>query len=144
MTVSLVEDDYVRELQDDRKTPIWIAELSNGSRVFMDDKRPGCQPPSAWLRLLAHVRDHRVTVRSLRLKFRTHEVFPLPENAPGYFFSKSMLGILGGGTHGFYLVGHVSQEAVSVQRWKVPELYLVEQEVRAVEECQRLIIWNTL
>ncbi len=140
MTLSFADDDYIRELQDDRGMAVWRARLSNGQGVVMDDGRPGVEPVSAWLRLADHCCQTGAHLTKLWLSFRTnvHQDI-LPENADGYFFCKSALGQRGSRqTHMFYLVGALTNGVLTVQKWRVPSLTHVANDVRdphAAPEC---------
>ncbi len=123
------EDDHVLWLQQDRGSAVWVAELDGGEEVYMDDGRPGADPPQAWLRLLASGR----TIRSLWLKFRSNEVRPLPRDAAGYFFCRSLVKTDGmASALSFYLIGHLEAGSgrLRVLRYLVPELVLVDESWR--------------
>jgi hypothetical protein len=128
MGVCTREDDYLRELQEDRGLAIWHVRLSNGEEVFQDDRRPGEYPASAWLRLGDYVREHKLRIMSLNLRFRTNrQDGGLSDQADGYFFVKSSLAFFGASsTIHFYLIGALQHGRIEVQRWQVPELILAE------------------
>jgi hypothetical protein len=138
------EDDYTRELETDRGQALWRAELSDGRVVVMDDGRPGCDPPSAWLRLADEVRRTGVRVVRLWPQFRDNAQRDcLPANADGYFFAKAVLGMWGlSDTLQFMLLGHLTENAIVVQRWSVPELILVDVERRDPEAAGDCLIRN--
>lgn len=138
------EDDYTMELETDRKTALWRAELSDGSVVCMDDHRPGVQPHSAWVRLAEHVGRTGLRIRRLWLQFRSnHKRDILPADADGYFFCKSALGSWGNPeTFSFYLVGYLQSEKLVVQRWSVPDLNLVDAEERDPARAGDCLIRN--
>ena len=123
------EDDFVRTLQLEKKTAIWIAELSDGRLVYQDDGRPGLDEPSAWKRLSLFLEKEVLKITNISLKFRSHKhTNILPSNQDGYFFSKSSAGLWGSRTtYHFYLLGHLCDGVIKVQKWKVPELLLIEQ-----------------
>lgn len=129
------EDDYTAELQTDRGQALWQAELSSGEVVTMDDQRPGVDEPSAWVRLGHYCRRNGLHVRRLWLKFRSNVARDiLPADADGYFFCKSVVGMMNSTeTYHFYLVGCLRDGELVVQRWQVPELVRIEQERRAVD-----------
>jgi hypothetical protein len=137
-------DDFVRELQDDRRTAVWRAHLTDGTEVWMDDGRPGSDPPSAWLRLRERVAKTGARITGLSLQFRSHKQENiLPADADGYFFRKSALGFLTGTeTVESYLVGHLTGGRLFVQRWRVPELVLVEEVERDPAEAGESLIVN--
>lgn len=109
----------------------WRVRLSNGEVVLQDDERPGVQPASAWQRLAEYVSSQRLTIEALWLVFRSNVVRPLPEHAGGYFFRNSSFGsMVGGQTASFFLIGYLHDGILRVQKWKVPELLIAEQEFR--------------
>ncbi len=71
--VSLSPDDYVEEMQE-RRYAVWIAKLTDGTSVWMDDGRPGVRPDSAWLRLCDYVAVHKLRIVDIDLKFRTNRI----------------------------------------------------------------------
>lgn len=132
MSLSYTQDDFVWALQDERATAIWVALLADGRQVFMDDTRPGEEPSSAWLRLRASGEK----VVGLHLRFRSNAVHPLPVGAEGYFFSKSVARTDGlPHTLAFYIIGVLTNHKVMLQRYKVPELTLVDSFDRDEVDC---------
>ena len=122
-------DDYTQEkwLSEAR----WIAVLSTGEQVLQDDDRPGVEPKSAWLRLGEHVKKTGSKIVELSIRFRDEPAVTFPSNAEGYFFRKSMGAFLFSDTsYGFYVVGVLQEGTLLVQKWKVPEMVLVEEEIR--------------
>ncbi len=132
MTPSPDEDEFTREkwLSEVR----WTVTLSDGTRVIQDDNRPGAVPPSAWLRLRQYTQEKSLHIVGMSLAFRDEPPVHMPDNASGYFFRKSVGSFLDSDlTYGFFLTGVLTDKEVVVQRWKVPELILVEEEVRDPE-----------
>jgi len=136
----MAEDDFVRELQDDRATAVWVARLFSGSEVYMDDGRPGETPSSAWLRLKARVEKDRDPVVSLRLKFRSRWESPLPDNAAGYYFAHCVEKADGSPQNSYFIVGFLVGECVRLQKWAVPELIAMEYFGRGVTQCDSLLV----
>ena len=128
------KDDYTFDLW--LAQPRWIAELTDGDVIHQDDDRPGVTPPSAWLRLRSYLQETGLGIRRLRLTFRDEiNLSPLPDNAPGYFFRRSLLASLTEGyTLGFYLVGHLEGPVVHVQKVLLPSLQVVERSIRDVND----------
>jgi hypothetical protein len=125
------EDDFTRERECDHREVLWRVELTDGSVIVQDDGRPGMEPPSAWMRLQSHLNETGLGIRKMWVQFRTNHVHCLPADAEGYFFCKSALGMLSGEeSFSFYLLGHLQDEKVVVQHWKVPELILLDVEFR--------------
>lgn len=122
-------DDYTEEYH--LRETYWTVKLSNGEYVMQDDNRPGVEPHSAWLRLAEYVRQNRLSIKEMWVQFRSHVESTLPADADGYFFRKCAMGFLfDNSTYGFYLIGYLHNGKVRVQKWKVPELLLVEEEER--------------
>lgn len=129
MGVCLAEDEYTRARY--LSHPRWEATLSDGTVALMDDDRPGEAESSAWMRLKAHCEANNLAVTRLVIRFRSHAEAPLPDNAPGYFFRRNLIGWIDGVTHSHFLLGYLGEDGiVHIQRWKVPELILRDQEQR--------------
>jgi len=135
--VSLEEDDFVIENQTDRGQAVWVAFLSDGRRVYQDDRRLRRKPESAWQRLGQLIEAKGLWLTGLAVKFRDHWVDDLPRNQSGYFFCKSCLAFLGNHTiQQCYLLGWLDQDGqVRVRRYSVPELELMDEELRSKSEC---------
>jgi hypothetical protein len=115
--VCKAEDDFI----DDK--PRWFVDLTNGERIWMDDDRPGIEPPQAWIRLGLYLQATGADIVRFCLQFRSHLEFPLPENALGYFFSKAALAFYGDdATILMFLVGFYDGELIQIQAWRTPEL----------------------
>jgi hypothetical protein len=127
--VSKYPDDYL----DDK--PYWVAELSNGEKIWQDDNRPGVNPPQAWLRLKEYMVETKAKIVKLYLQNRSHLEFPLPDNAPGYFFCKKLLASLTGTVkiHS-YVLGHWDGRKIYLSEWQVPELLELSREIRMEAE----------
>lgn len=136
------EDDYVRELQEDRKTAVWRAWYSvpgdpRLKLAIMDDDRPGVSPSSAWLRLTAFLAASGGRVHDMDLQFRSHRVRVAKTAANGYFFCKSLVcaDVLGGAPQeNFYLVGALTGDRVMVERWSVPSLIHLDTQARRLSD----------
>jgi hypothetical protein len=144
-TPCLAEDDFVLSLQDERRTPVWEVRLSDGTTAYLDDGRPGADPPQGWLRLRAHVLSRGLRATSARLRFRSHSTQPLAlAGADGLYFRKRAVAILGQEDNlYYYLLGSLKDGLVNVQCWQVPELILFHEFVRpASDDDPSLIRWN--
>jgi hypothetical protein len=129
MIVCKEKDDFLED------TPTWVADLSNGERIWQDDSRPGVEPPQAWYRLAEYLKIHKLQIVRLFLQNRSHFEFPLPENAPGYFFCKKILcDITGDVTIHSYIIGFWNMERVFRTEWVVPALIEVERDSVLEEE----------
>ena len=130
--ICTTEDEFIRELQEDRGQALWKAKLSDGSVVIMDDHRPGVQPHSAWTRLYQHCEANDVHITKFWIQFRDN-VFAdiLPENADGYFFSKSCLAVMSEiDTINLFVMGALHEGRLVVQKWHVPDLTKIDEEER--------------
>lgn len=129
--VSFEIDEFIAS-QD---TTIYIVTLSDGSTVYEDDLRPGYKDP-AWIRLGNYCRKRNLHIVGMKIKFRSN-VVELPSNKDGYYFTKSALGSffynvkrLNTKTRHHYLIGYYENGLIHVEKYKVPELLLVEKEIR--------------
>jgi hypothetical protein len=131
----------------------WIITLSNGKRVIQDDEIPGATVHSAWLRLKHYLYNDEpaVNIQEIHYGFRNHieriynkDLHP----CDGLFFSKTIYGGLGMTDTHYYRHGTVKHNTeaggflVSIQKWKLPEIILVEQEYRLIETETDTIILN--
>lgn len=140
--ISFSYDEYIQDMQD-QGIVIWVAELSDGRSVYMDDGRPGAEPYSAWLRLRHFLRSEvTLRVNTIYLRFRSNVVREItPYRADGYFFVKKLMGEWGSEKPiGFYILGHMNGDKIITTEWKVPELLKVEDSSRETDlDCESLI-----
>src|SRR4051812_48908014 len=104
MSVCKQKDDLINEKLH------WVAELSNGEKVFQDDGRPGETEPSAWIRLRKYVQENRLSIESIHLVFCDHIEEVVPRNADGYYFVQKVMAFAFSGTEStfhYYLFGAV-------------------------------------
>jgi hypothetical protein len=136
--VCKAEDDFI----DDK--PRWFADLSNGERIWMDDNRPGVDPPQAWIRLGLYLQETQAKIVRLYLQFRSHLEAPLPDNAPAYYFAKGALAFYGNNaTISMFAVGYYDGNKLQVQVWRLPELiqeWIEERELNSIKDKSCLII----
>ena len=146
MQVCTQEDGYIQELMDTQTR--WIADQSNGERVYQDDDRPGVEINSAWIRLGQYVKANNLAITHMRLQFRSH--FINVNNGPtdkveGFFFSKSALGSPGmARTVDYYIAGTLRNGILETRRWQIPELELDADgvQIRNVETAGECLILN--
>jgi hypothetical protein len=137
MTPTFCENDAVREAQDAGRA-VWVAGLSDGSRVFQDDADGEW---GAWPRLADYLRATGLAIVSLSLKFRSQWLRAAPENAPGYYVSRGVMGVVGGEMGAFVAVGWVHGDRLRVLRVHVPELLVFCEEDRDIPtDDPRLIL----
>ncbi len=131
--ICTADDDFILSRQMDHAQAQWLARLASGPTVIQDDGRPGIEPHSAWLRLGKHCQETGDRIVEFWLRFRTHTVRDImPLNADGYFFAKQAARSLHVRTDTleFLLVGYLQNETLRVQRWKVPELFMLDEQKR--------------
>ncbi len=120
--------------------------LPSPLRSLQDDGRPGFEERSAWVRLRTYLEHTGLRIVAMWLQFRSNSVTPLPDNASGYFFSKSVMGMLTSTEQFyFYLVGYINSDgAVVIYKYCTPELMLIEVEERGKEASTKCLIENRL
>lgn len=136
------EDDFTRRLEIDSGMALWRAELSDGRVIVQDDGRPGQEPPQAWYRLGDELVKQDLRLVRFWLQFRTnHKRGILPRDAEGYFFRKSAIAQLNTKEVRYsYLIGHLQNGKVMVQRWSVPDLTHIETVAREPVGDRSLIL----
>jgi len=127
-------DDFL-----DEKT-IWIATLSDGTKVYQDDERPGITEHSAWIRLGWHIQNTGLRIVALQARFRSH-VEEIPRNAPGYFFARGALGHFGGktrksSTKHYLIMGAQNGDEIPCHWYKAPELLIEKTVVKKLSEVE--------
>jgi hypothetical protein len=111
--------------------PHWAVILSDDTIVFGDDGRPGESPPSAWLRLREHCREHAVHPIALYLRSHGHAVEVETGYAKGYFFARQACSVWGGDTTQAIITGTLGEDGrIHTHRWSVPGLDLLDEGVR--------------
>lgn len=101
----------------------WVADLSDGRTVYMDDGRTDVLPRSAWLRLREYCRTTGARIDRLRLQFRDNVVW-LPAGHDGYFFCRTAFGVYGDDqTHEGFVAGVLIGTTVYTRRYRAPDLY---------------------
>lgn len=123
------EDDFVKDKFEQETR--WIADLSNGLRVYQDDHRAGPED-KAWLRLKEYCFQNKVLIDRLKLQFRSH-VEDI-EKAEGYYFSKGLGVYVGNPTWNFYIVGRLVGDKLYKTWWRTPELQVEETRIEEVSE----------
>jgi hypothetical protein len=121
----------------------WFAKLSNGLTVYQDDDRMGVQPPWAWVRLANYLKESGTRISGLGAQFRSHCITPLPTDSQGYFYCQSSLGTnFSPRTLSFYKLGYLKDRKIYIKVFTVPELELVDEEIRPEEEGKVFLIKN--
>lgn len=144
MELCFDRDNFIGE----NKT-IWVVDLSDGSRVFQDDNRPGLKVPNAWIRLGKHIKSFNggLKIINFRLWFRSHKILAAPSSAPGYYFANGIEKQFDSSMdRGYYVTGWLLSDLSKVRcyRWKIPELLIDEIDDRSREKAiiEPFFIWN--
>ncbi len=130
MAVCKTNDDFTKEILK------WVIELSNGETIYQDDDRPGEIERCAWYRLRDYVKENNLSIVSFKIQFFTHIEDCTVPNALGYYFTQAVSAIAFSGpnsyTWRYYLVGSLMEDNnIYIQRWLVPEIILVGNEIRS-------------
>lgn len=122
-------DSYINDRYESE--PRWIIRLSNGDMVYQDDDRPGIYPNSAWIRLRNFLQENpEIFIVGMTIGFRDN-IVNVGDNAEGYFFVKSAFGTPSDTrTIGMWVVGTYNDNQLHTKRYIVPEMVLVEEEIR--------------
>ncbi len=135
--VTFEEDDYTRDLWHEK--PRWIVSLSNSKKVIMDDGRPGLEP-SAWVRLGRYLSENSgIKIEEMTIHFRSNKIDTLPKNAQGYFFSHGCRGGTPDTTKQRFIIGHLKDDVIYLQKYNCPEMILDGVETRDIYETPCLI-----
>ena len=129
MSICNHEDDFIFE------KPMWIALLSNGEKVYQDDGRPNLEDYSAWIRLRSYLKETKLKITSLYFRFRSNIVYLLPENAEGYYFSNGVIGQLSSDfSINLFVCGEINGNIARIRNIKIPELLVMSEEDRIIED----------
>ena len=121
--------------------PVWVAYLSDGTKVFQDDGRSGLDTPSAWSRLKAHAENSGLSIEKIKIRFRDH-ILQIPESEL-YHFRKGLGCFVGSEEEHFYIFGVIRErngEKLIKRLWyKVPELVVTKKQVIEGEEFSSFV-----
>lgn len=102
MTLRFAEDEVVQE-QQDYGFAVLVVTLSDGRVVYQDDWVGAVEP--TWVRLTRYLRQERLGIRRLRVKFRNEWLCPLPDDADAYYFARGVARDMSGGLEHFLVLG---------------------------------------
>jgi len=124
----------------------WFVDLSDGTRVYCDDNRPGLAEPIAWKRLRTYLYDNNLYIKQLFIRFRT-EVRSIGSSDVGYMFRKGMMAdVASGANFHRFVLGLINEDyKIKTQTWTVPELdhFSSEDDTREIKGHEDSIIWNS-
>lgn len=144
--ICTVYDSY---LQDIDRT-VWIAELSDGTKVYGDDYRYG-EKDLAFKRLKSYLTESGLRIQKIYLKFRSHVELcqERNENTVGWYFGRGIGCWMGQENIHYMITGQVQEEpSIEFQRnchckkWRVPEVILDEEDTRDPEKFPENIIYD--
>jgi len=125
----------VGSLEDENVVPItrWIASLSDGRTIFMDNKA-GMEPEHTWQRLKIECENKGLFITALRLQNRSH-VVNIPGPMDGYYFSFAFFGGTDGTAKHQWAVGYqIDYDTVHVDYYFVPELEIQRSIKRSISD----------
>lgn len=131
--VSRQRDNYIQDIENHK--PHWHAYLTNGEEVFDDDGRLNLYNnplPASWIRLKEYCESKNIGIDRIYLRFRSH--YEHIEKADGYMFKRGSLGSPGMKTRNFFVIGRVVKDKIYVQKWKIPELIVEEEDIRDLKD----------
>ena len=141
MTVCKVFDEFMQNYAE--CCPRWEVVLNNSERIYQDDGRANIEPQSSWLRLNNYCKENNLYIKEMVIMFRDN-VFALPSNMNGYFFSKGARGMFGSTrTMQLFFVGTLQNGSLEVSCWKVPEMLKEWTETRDPEKAGECLIKKT-
>lgn len=119
------------------KKAVWIkCKLDNGEYRYYDTF-------SGWTDLKKECEDSGLSLESLSLQYRSHEVDIDIQDCEGIYLVRSVMGKIGDTSRQYYTTGKVSNGKVSKQMWAVPDLVLDKEYTDDVEDCfGEAIIYN--
>ena len=127
----MIKKDY--DINHLEENTCWIVELSNGETIYQYD----LDNVSSWIELKKYIYEENLEIKKMYLRFRSNILYPLEENAEGYFFSVGIIGIMTLKNNiNFYLLGTVKNNNVRIQKIKIPELIVFEEEDRSLDLCK--------
>ena len=116
---------------------IWVADLSNGIKVYQDDRRPNVTEEVAWKRLRLYCVENNVKIESLRLKFRSN-IVTIGEKQDlneGYYFSYGVTKKIDEKFPiNYYILGYCKKGSLHCKWYKIPELIETSSKNRKISE----------
>ena len=130
--VTTTENEFIANRREGSTR--WLVELNDGTLCYQDDGRPDCPEISGWERLRNYCKVEGKHIIAMYLQFR-RETTPLPKDKDGYYFCNAVLSWINSGiTYHYYVVGYVENNKIIAKKYKIPELELVEEDIREIRE----------
>lgn len=118
---------------------MWVVRLSDGTSVYQNDWEIR---DSAWA-LLGEYLGERPTLAIERFTFGFRDnTRSLPEYAQGYYFRNSVVGSFSGSKSSF-LVGVLEGDYCRVEKYEMPEMTYLAEEMRPISEAGISLIRNS-
>jgi hypothetical protein len=107
-----------------------LVRLSDGQYAVVEGES------ACWLELAEFCFDCHLTVKSMEIRFRSSSFAPCPDDAEGYFFRSGAAASLSGDSKAFslFFLGHLSGNSVHVKAVVVPEMAVVNSDIRDPED----------
>lgn len=134
MITTQLDSDLIERYEN---KPRWEVTLSDGRTVYQDDERQG---EASWKRLRLYLLDNpHLSISKMFIGVRDN-TFSLPDNAEGYFFRNSILSCWGQWEKHSFVVGTLQGSTIKVFKYELPELVLLGEEERSIEDAAESLI----
>lgn len=114
-------DEYIHH-------PYWKVALSDGQIAYSQYDKSSWLQLKEWLKI-----NPSIYIVGLWFGFRDH-LEEIHTGQDDYFFTNCMLAEYGGGEQKFYIGGFFKDNRVHCKKYRIPEIYLVEQSVRDLND----------
>jgi hypothetical protein len=107
----------------------WIyVKLDNDQELFL-------RHHNEWLTLSSYCKNNNANIKSVGLRYRSHQIQVNTESAEGVYLVRSVKGEFGGNTKQCFTIGLLNDGVVDKTMWLTPEL-VEESKIRdKVEDC---------
>lgn len=126
-----------------KNKPLWIVTLSNGTKIYQDDHRPGHDPPQAWLRLKESLQDKLLTIEQIHIAYNDKEKL-VAGYEKGYTFTQAAEAIFFSETLEFYVFGLLREGRLLLKWYKMPELFLYRKTSKQIDKYKKVLIHNEI
>jgi hypothetical protein len=129
-------EQWLVEYRKDKRA-IWV-------RVCLSDNREiWFKEYKTWLAIKQTCLDHELSVKTIKLQYRSHVVETDTRETEGVYLIRSLMGLIGGSTKNYYTIGIVDGDLVHKTQWLTPELIEEEKVEDPLDKCfEEAIIYN--
>jgi hypothetical protein len=114
----------------------WVSQLSNNQCAFQTNDT------KSWLNLKEYCDANDLTISWIELQFRSH--IERIQQAEAYYIAQTMSGVLfTDNIFGGFNVGRLINGSLYIDTWRVPELIVVDSNVKDPSQYQHLLIRAT-